>query len=86
MEEFQKLFVENEVLKDSVTGLQQQYRSTAESNEVSRIFQYLVVEHKALTQPAYKPAGYFFTTIFCSWENTLPLLQADIRSYPTEEL
>ena len=49
VEEFQKLFVENEVLKDSVTGLQQQYRSTAESNEVSRIFQYLVVEHKALT-------------------------------------
>ena len=49
VEEFQKLFVENEVLKDSVTGLQQQYRSTAESNEVSRILQYLVVEHKALT-------------------------------------
>ena len=49
VEEFQKLFVENEVLKDSVTGLQQQYRSTAESNEVCRIFQYLVVEHKALT-------------------------------------
>ena len=49
MGEFQKLFVENEVLKDSVTGLQQQYRSTAESNEVSRIFEYLVVEHKALT-------------------------------------
>jgi len=46
VEEFQKLFVENEVLKDSVTGLQQQYRSTAESNEVSRIFQYLVLEHK----------------------------------------
>lgn len=42
VEEFQKLFVENEVLKDSVTSLQQQYRSTAESNEVSRIFQYLV--------------------------------------------
>ena len=38
VEEFQKLFVENEVLKDSVTGLQQQYRSTAEGNEVSRIF------------------------------------------------
>ena len=49
VEEFQKLFVENEVLKDSVTGLQQQYRSTAESNEVSRIFGYLVAEHKALT-------------------------------------
>ena len=48
MEEFQKLFVENEVLKDSVTGLQQQYRSTAESNEVSRIFGYLVVEHKSI--------------------------------------
>ena len=38
MEEFQKLFVENEVLKDSVTGLQQEYRSIAESNEVSRNF------------------------------------------------
>ena len=49
MEEFQKLFVENEVLKDSVTGLQRQYRSTAESNEVSRIFKNLVAEHKALT-------------------------------------
>lgn len=36
VEEFRKLFVENEVLKDSVTGLQQQYRSIAESNEVSR--------------------------------------------------
>ena len=58
MEEFQKLFVENEVLKDSVTGLQQQYRSTAESNEVNKIFHYLVVEYKALTQPAFKPAGY----------------------------
>lgn len=34
MEEFEKLFVENEVLKDSVTGLQQQYRNVAESNEV----------------------------------------------------
>jgi len=58
VEEFQKLFVENEVLKDSVTGLQQQYRSTAESNEVSRIFQYLVVEHKARCKPAFRPAGY----------------------------
>ena len=28
------MFVENEVLKDSVTGLQQQYRNIAESNEV----------------------------------------------------
>lgn len=34
MEEFEKLFVENEVLKDSVTGLQQQYRNVAENNEV----------------------------------------------------
>ena len=37
VEEFDKLFVENEVLKDSVTGLQQQYRSTAESCEVKRL-------------------------------------------------
>ena len=34
MEEFEKLFVENEVLKDSVAGLQQQYRNVAENNEV----------------------------------------------------
>ena len=33
-EEFEKLFVENEVLKDSVSGLQQQYRSVSESSEV----------------------------------------------------
>ena len=34
MEEFEKLFVENEVLKDSVASLQQQYRNVAENNEV----------------------------------------------------
>lgn len=35
-EEFEKLFVENEVLKDSVSGLQQQYRSVSESSEVKK--------------------------------------------------
>ena len=34
-DEFEKLFVENEVLKDSITGLQQQYRSVSENHEVS---------------------------------------------------
>ena len=38
MEEFEKLFVENEVLKGSVTGLQQQYRSVVEGSEVKRIW------------------------------------------------
>lgn len=33
-EEFEKLFVENEVLKDSVAGLQKKYRNVAETNEV----------------------------------------------------
>lgn len=33
-EEFEKLFVENEVLKDSVAGLQTKYRNVAETNEV----------------------------------------------------
>ena len=34
VEEFEKLFVENEVLKDSVAGLQKKYRNVAETNEV----------------------------------------------------
>jgi len=34
VEEFEKLFVENEVLKDSLAGLQRQYRNVAENNEV----------------------------------------------------
>ena len=38
MDEFEKLFVENEVLKDSITGLQQQYRSVSENHEVCRVY------------------------------------------------
>ena len=34
VEEFEKLFVENEVLKDSVAGLQKKYKNVAETNEV----------------------------------------------------
>ena len=38
MDEFEKLFVENEVLKDSITGLQQQYRNVSETHEVHRVY------------------------------------------------